>query len=181
MGRQLHTESTKKEDNHMTNRSTFEIVRKDGRPSLVLEGISQYVVDETLVIFYGINSETGHQELIQALHVDTVDSFRPVPEQEKVITPKHLYRIALTDGGTKDVRADLYRIATQGETQVYEFFSRVSVRETREELTIPAVGVRFVERVDEAATAESTRSVKPENNDVPESVDYVEAVRPKRH
>lgn len=179
-----NTESTKKEENRMTNRRTYEVVRDD--QVHLLEGVTYYTSEEQLLSFHGPSSETGSDELIHAFHLDTVLSFRPVPEAEKPITPKHLYRVTLTKGWTKDVRADLYRLTTQGETQVYEFFSRVSRTETREELTIPAASVEFVERVDteepdvKAPAEDGNVGQKPEPEQT-DSVDYVEAVRPKRH
>jgi hypothetical protein len=136
-------------------RSTYQVeFSGSAKPNEIIENVGQHDTSNNMLTFYGENM----REVLRSFPLANVFAYGVVKDPEQIVVPKYLFRISLTDGGTKEVSADTFVISHTGADKTsiyYEFFTALSVGEnvrggTRSELTIPYDAVKYVERVDPA-------------------------------
>lgn len=154
------TKAPGKQEKPMSERNTkaFEIVYADDRPNEVVKAQTVTEADGRLTFHgyvEGVDDYNG-TTVVKSIKADSVDEYRvvPKPELDVKVEGKHVYRVNLADGTTKDVKADhvLFQAGSGDKPGRYSLVTNVRGADSRTEYIVPEDKVDSVERLSDGVT-----------------------------
>ncbi len=106
---------------------------------------------ERIVFFDHVN---GANQLKKSFLGSQVSSYEVVPNQEKPVQPRYLFKLTLADGSTKTVAGDkvLLNNGSEGQPGRYNVVTEISSGFNRTEFLVPESEVKHIERVSDETT-----------------------------
>lgn len=173
------TTPEKQEKSMGTNTKTYEVTYEDGQTELI-SAQSYSEVDGRLTFqgyVEGVDESYG-SAVIKSVKADDVKAYRvvPKPETDQKVVGKNVYRVNLTDGTTKDVKADvvLFQGGSNDRPGRYSLVTQVRGADSRTEYIVPEDKVDSVERVENDGTATTLPTpADAQQDDTADNVDNV--------
>lgn len=155
-----HESVAEKQEKPMSKKNTkaFEVTLVDGPKETVL---AQDVVEADGRIKFtgfveGVDDSYGNT-VVKSFRAEKVDEYRvvPKPELDAKAEGKNTYRVNLTDGSHKDVKADhvLFQAGSGDKAGRYSLVTAVKGSESRTEYIVPEDKVDSVERLSDTGEA----------------------------
>lgn len=149
-----------KQEQHMSqkNGKTYEVTYEDGTVELIPAQTANEVEGRLTFTGFveGVDESYGNT-VIKSVKADDVKAYRvvPKPETDKSVVGGNTYRVNLTGGDTKDVKADvvLFQAGANDRPGRYSLVTKVPGADSRTEYIVPEDKVESVERVENDGTA----------------------------
>jgi hypothetical protein len=135
------------------NNKTFEVVYEDDSSELIPAQTANEVEGRLTFTGFveGVDESYGNT-VIKSVRASDVKSYRvvPKPEVDQKVVGKNTYRVNLTDGTAKDVKADqvLFQGGSNDRPGRYSLVTGVRGSDSRSEYIVPEDKVSSVERVE---------------------------------
>jgi hypothetical protein len=161
----------KQEKPMSTNNKTFEVTYEDGKVELIPAQASNEVEGRLVFTGYveGVDESYGNT-VIKSVKADDVKTYRvvPKPEADQKLVGKSTYRVNLTDGTFKDVKADqvLFQAGGNDRPGRYSLVTGVRGADSRSEYIVSEDKVSSVERVEN----DGASTTLPKPSDVADNV-----------